>query len=250
MVRVLSRQLDVPIVDLRSKRIAPEVLSAISDPGGGEAALHPAVQEDRRRARRALPGHGGSLRSLGAGRPGVSHRDRHPAGSGGAESADRGHRASLPRAGVGRRRWLPSPELERDSRARRHRAHHLSRRSAPGGRARRAVRGDPWRAAPSLPADVPRGGGALLRIRSAERGQPLSSPIPEPPTEEPRVRRANPDPGPSRTPSRRRRGRAYWVRSSSRTRVLPSCRSGRRLGCGIVRPSDPATFLPGPSCVP
>ena len=30
MVRVLSRQLDVPIVDLRSKRIAPEALSAIS----------------------------------------------------------------------------------------------------------------------------------------------------------------------------------------------------------------------------
>lgn len=29
MVRVLSRQLDVPIVDLRNKRIAPEVLSAI-----------------------------------------------------------------------------------------------------------------------------------------------------------------------------------------------------------------------------
>jgi len=29
MVRVLSRQLDVPIVDLRSKRIAPEVLAAI-----------------------------------------------------------------------------------------------------------------------------------------------------------------------------------------------------------------------------
>ena len=29
MVRVLSRQLDVPIVDLRSKRIAPEILSAI-----------------------------------------------------------------------------------------------------------------------------------------------------------------------------------------------------------------------------